>query len=207
MHSEAGLLRFKAEILAGEIDDLAETGNRLSGRTFEESSLFWEVQALTKNVDAALEKMGKARELVEHKKEIAAEKFLLETSALWPQAKFIKIKYLWLRGGNEFDRKDFATAAKTYEEAYRLSPDDPMQTMGYASARSLRYALTGEEKYKQEALTAVEKARGMCLSSPVLAEPFEEYRERIMYRLDTREILSKEEYDSRFRQKTDAKKK
>ena len=48
------------------------------------------------------------------------------------------------------------------------------------------------------------RARTLAQKSADEMASFTEYAERIQYRLDSREIISKPEYDRRFRQKKEA---
>lgn len=95
-----------------------------------------------------------------------------------------------------FDAKDYdkflAIARKTESQA----PADAQSAAQVASALACKYAVTGQETFKQECMNQLAKARELSKENAA----FKEYEERILYRLKTREIIEKEEYDRRFRQ-------
>jgi hypothetical protein len=93
--------------------------------------------------------------------------------------------------GAAFDRKDyddFLAKAK----AVRGARQDEVSVAMVASALACKYAATGEETYKTEAMATLREAERLAGDR---REQFSEYQERILYRLKTREILTKKEYD------------
>ena len=71
---------------------------------------------------------------------------------------------------------------------------------GAASAHAAKYAATGDPDHKQKALEFLDQAAAKQGNSPDLQEYLQEYQPRIRYRLQTREIIDKKEYDRRFPQ-------
>lgn len=64
-----------------------------------------------------------------------------------------------------------------------------------ASALACKYAVTGDEAMKREALQVLDRAAGMRHENQ---EPFDYYVRRIRHRLDTHEIITRAEFDRRF---------
>ena len=62
-----------------------------------------------------------------------------------------------------------------------------------------KYAVTGDRSWKQQAEAMLEKARQLSQKSPEEMKAYEEYAERTKYRLSSRVIIDKPEYDKRFR--------
>ena len=81
------------------------------------------------------------------------------------------------------------------------TPDDPAAAGAVASALACKYAVTGDPEFRKQAEQMLDKAQTLAQQSPQSKASFDEYAERIRYRLQTREIIDKEEYDRRFRQK------
>jgi tetratricopeptide (TPR) repeat protein len=95
-----------------------------------------------------------------------------------------------------------AFKAKNYDEflakAQAISrqwPGDATAVAEAASAFACKYAVTGSEEYRKEAVKNLEKAAR--LAGPKNPD-FKEYQPRIQHRLDTREIITREEYNRRF---------
>ena len=63
-----------------------------------------------------------------------------------------------------------------------------------ASAYACKYAVTGDEQFKEESLKKLEEARSVAGNNEV----FEEYQQRILHRLYTREIIKRDEFIKRF---------
>jgi DNA-directed RNA polymerase subunit RPC12/RpoP len=96
-----------------------------------------------------------------------------------------------------------AFEAKDYDKLLELSllllkrePESQTVLGQVSSAYACKYAVTGSEEFKREAIHYLELARKAAgPADPV----FKEYEERILDRLSTRQILSKKEYDLQHR--------
>ena len=100
---------------------------------------------------------------------------------------------LQAEAGAAFDAKDYDTFLAKSMEVLKRHPNEPMALAAVASAYACKYAATGLDAHRQEALKYLDSAaqRGQ---GPELAE----YRQRILHRLQTREIISREEFYRRF---------
>ncbi len=93
-----------------------------------------------------------------------------------------------------FDTKhydDYLAKAKVF--AGRM-PGEPRAVAMVASAYACKYAVSGNQEFRSEALKNLDKASKMAGKDPDAAA----YRERILHRLDTREIISHKEFEQRF---------
>ena len=108
-----------------------------------------------------------------------------------------KMLLAYAEAGIAFNKKDYDGFLAKAQEILRMKPGDPNSLGQVASAHACKYAVTGDEKHKQEAIRYLEEAKKIASSA---GDPdFKEYEERIRHRIETREIISKEEYDRKFR--------
>jgi hypothetical protein len=99
--------------------------------------------------------------------------------------------------GVAFDNKDydkFLAIATQLSEKY---PDDPRNMAQISSAYACKYAVTGDEQFKKQSLEYLEKAKSMSQKKNGLNE-FAEYEDRILYRLETRDIISRDDFKKKF---------
>jgi hypothetical protein len=99
------------------------------------------------------------------------------------------------RAGIAFEDHDYDAFLRHEQDALRLDPSDAMSEAGVASAYACQYAITRDEKLRTKTLDHLRKAEGLHMYDPII---FGEYKERIQYRLDTREIIDRAEYKRRF---------
>ena len=98
-----------------------------------------------------------------------------------------------------FYNKDYDRFLKLALASLRKEPKNPLQHARVASAYACKYAETGDDRYKRESLAYLKKAEK--LTTPEMRLPFKEYHDRILHRMETREILSRKEYYKRFPEK------
>ncbi len=100
---------------------------------------------------------------------------------------------LHAESGAAFDSGDYEGFLAKQKKLLKQSPGDAQAIAGVASAYACKYAKSGKESDKQEALKLLESA-----SQRSNGPEFEEYRQRILHRLYTREIIKQEEFHRRF---------
>ena len=86
---------------------------------------------------------------------------------------------------------EFLDYAKVLEHKY---PDFFQYKAQLASAYACKFAQTGNEKFREQAMTYLSKSREMAQDNPY----FKEYEERILHRLHSKKIISAEEFKRRF---------
>ncbi|MCL1920722.1 MAG: hypothetical protein FWG50_06545 [Kiritimatiellaeota bacterium] len=93
--------------------------------------------------------------------------------------------------GKAFDDKDYDAFLSLSDEVAKRYPEVAWIHAALASAYACKYAVTGIPEFHREALQALEKARSL----PGFKN---EYEQRILHRLETKEIISHEEFLRRF---------
>jgi len=93
-----------------------------------------------------------------------------------------------------FDAQDYHAFVVAAQRLAHEAPDYHGSRAMVASAFACKYAETGEEAFREEALRHLDKARALANGDPA----FTEYEQRILHRIDTREIIKAEEFHRRF---------
>lgn len=95
-----------------------------------------------------------------------------------------------------FEARQYELMHRKATELRNRAPDEDWYTLSAASAAACRYAEAGEERYRREAEELIRTVRGRAPAAQ--SGEFEEYIERIQYRLDSRQIVDRDEYYRRF---------
>jgi tetratricopeptide (TPR) repeat protein len=97
--------------------------------------------------------------------------------------------------GKAFDDGDYDAFLALSKEVAERNPGNITAQGNVASAYACQYVATGNMEFHGLALQALEKARAM----PGANEPsWTEYEQRILHRLDSREIITRDEFLNRF---------
>ena len=96
--------------------------------------------------------------------------------------------------GIAFDNKDYDRFLSLALDIKKKLPNDSFSSAVVASAYACKYATTTEEKFRIKALEALEAARAGAGQDP----SFKEYEQRILHRITTREIITKEEFEKKY---------
>jgi len=115
----------------------------------------------------------------------------------FPQDAFADQYLLHAQIGDAFEKKDYDAFLTKAREWLRQAPDNPIAWAQVGSAMACKYAVTGDETFRKECMAHLEKARQLAGEA---ADYLREYEERILHRLESREIISRKEYDRRYRQ-------
>jgi len=101
-------------------------------------------------------------------------------------------------GGVAFAKKDYDTflslANKNWDQLQSAST-----AMSVASALDCKYAITGDPQYRQHSEDMMARARQMAAGDKEIMAELTEFEDRHNYRLRTRQIITKSEYDQKFR--------
>jgi hypothetical protein len=97
--------------------------------------------------------------------------------------------------GLAFDRKDYDAFLAYSKEAAALAPNESMIVGSIASAYACKYAATGDPKFKELSLQELARAKDLARAN---GDDFEEYENRTLFRLETREIIKRDEFKKRF---------
>jgi hypothetical protein len=99
--------------------------------------------------------------------------------------------------GFAFDNKDYDRFLSLARQTSEKHPDNPTILAQVASAYACKYAVTNDEQLKLQSLDFLQKARTLSEQQGSL-DKFEEYEDRILHRIETREIISRDEFNKRF---------
>jgi tetratricopeptide (TPR) repeat protein len=106
----------------------------------------------------------------------------------------VDILILQAKAGMAFDAKDYDGFLVAAKEMISKKPDVHFSYAMLASAYACKYAVTSDLAFREQAMAALERARAMSGSNP----SFKEYEQRILHRLNTQEILTPQEFHTRF---------
>ena len=103
--------------------------------------------------------------------------------------------------GEAFDDKHYDVMLKKSLALAEMLPDDRSMHYHVASAYACRYAETGDQTFKDKSLAALEAGDKMADEAHKMEEAvYQDFRQRLLFRLATREIISKKEFTERFPQ-------
>ena len=100
------------------------------------------------------------------------------------------------RIGAAFDNKDYREFLKFALQFQESSPDDPVSVAQVSSAYACLYATNGNDEDKDKAMEFLSRAEKLSVNS--VDSGFDEYKERILHRIETREVISRQEYYERM---------
>jgi hypothetical protein len=193
----------KADLLNGDV--MAAQRALKRRETYESSELFTEVDRTFTRAAKAWEKADEAGKLLEDKKPEEASKMMSEAAALYPESRALSDGADYYTERIVIDRawkkKDYDTFVAIAMTAMQKHPGDPSRIASAASAQACKYAVTGDPQFRKRAEELLAQAQALSEKSAEDRASFQEYAERIRYRLESREIIERDEYDRRFRAK------
>ena len=177
------MLRGLHELKSGNLERTVALFNAAAQRVPEEP----ELRAIARYFQAVL--------LVNQERSSEAIPLLKEALAIRPDNPEYVQALLQAEAGQAYEQKDYDRFLEVEQTLAKRQPDDPITALGVASAYACKYAATGEEIPKTLAERQIEIASKMKDAD---GPAFAEYLDRIRYRLETREIISRDEYLRRF---------
>lgn len=166
-------------------------------RKFPSSALFDEVKGIFARYERAATKAQEAADLAAQDRDVEAASRMREAASICPELPALGEQAVMLDASAAFDRKDYDGFERMAQGLWDARQNSENAAM-LASAVACRYALTGEEAARGRAEELLAKA-GELATTDEERSRFAEYSERIAYRLRTREIVDRKEYDRRFR--------
>ena len=97
-----------------------------------------------------------------------------------------------------FNKVAWHAGKSRWGELSGLNQDDPIYAGQLASAYACKYAETQDDQYKVKSLLALERARSLSGADAQLKAAHDEYAQRILHRLHTREIIDRDEFYQRY---------
>jgi len=198
---KAALLAAKAALLSGHPEVAARALKGHNDGYFDDAGkpAFQEVNDLWNRAIDAAGKLQQAQKLSEQDGRAAEAAALVHSAAAeypqFPQMALILAAY---DGGVAFEKKDYDGFLALSERNWAEHPSS-VTASGLASALDCKYAVTGDQRYRQRSEELMAKAREMAQGDKDVLSNLDEYEERHRYRLESREIISKREFDRRFR--------
>lgn len=198
---KAALLAAKSALLSGDFETADRVIQGHNGGHFEDAGKpeFREVLAIWNRATEALKKANRAAELEQQEgKEEEAAKLMHAAAAGYPELPSLAFAAEYYDSGAAFARGDYDTFVAIARKQWN---DHPSASTAAALASSLacKFAVTGDATFKQESEGMLAKSQQMAQGDPEALKNLEEYFPRIRYRLDSRQIITKKEYDRRFR--------
>jgi tetratricopeptide (TPR) repeat protein len=202
---KGALLTAKAALLSGDVQTAAKALNGHDDGKFENANEpeFVEVETLWNHATLALTKLEQAQNLEKGDgHEIEAASLVHEAANLYPQLPQIQTAVNYYDGGAAFSRKDYDGFLQITEKQWNETPT-ALSAAGLASALACKYAVTQNIAYRRRSEEMLGKAKELAMNDKEVMQALPEWEERILYRLNSRQIITKTEYDRRFRQKSD----
>ena len=199
---KAVLLTAKAALAIGDIDtaDKALQGHNAGHFQDANDRDFQEVKETWDRANSAFTKAEEATKLAQQDGRAAqAAQLMHEAATLYPEAKGLAAVAESLDEGSAFEAKDYDKFLAITEKQWRERPSSETAA-AVASALACKYAVTGDPSYRKQSEEMLETSHQKMSADPVEEKGSQEYAERIRYRLDSRQIISKTEYDRKFRQ-------
>jgi hypothetical protein len=193
---KCALLMAKAALLAGDPQAAYDAAGT---KKFEEDELFREVSGIFERATKAMQLLKESSDLAEASKRDEALEKLHQAKLAYPEFKAYAAFETGIDESIAFNAKDYDRFLELEEAEAAKSPESPLAVAGVASALACKYAVTGDEKYARDTEDHLQKAQTLSGNDPQSMAAYREYSERIRYRLKSREIIDKTEYDKRFR--------
>jgi len=204
---KAVLLLAKAALKTGDIDTADKAIQGHNGGHFEDADKaeFKEVNGMWDRAMGAMEKAGQASKLAEQDGHSAeAAKLMRAAAQEYPEAPNLSLAAERLDEGAAFEAGDYDKFLALAQQHFKQSPNF-MTEGAVASALACKYAKTGDSSYREQAEGMLAQAANDAKTEPNAQKIYDEYAERIQYRLKSREIIDTDEYNRRFRSGQTAK--
>ncbi len=200
------LLLGKAYALTGRPEEGYKLLQEHNGGQFETNELFEEVQRIYARVDQAIASAEQADKLYKQQKWDEASQAMHRAADLYPELPGFRDAAAAYDGTAAFERKDYDAFLRIARGARERHPNSPEVAGMLASALACKYAVTGEPDFRTECERMLDVARGLAQSSPEASALEKEFEARTRYRLQSRRIIDKDEYDRRFGNKQSGQK-
>lgn len=198
---KAVLLLAKAALLSGNVESAAKALQGHNSGYFEDASNpeFQEVDSLWKRASGALKKAEQASKLAEQDgNEVEAAQLMHAAAAAYPEMPDLALATEYYDSGVAFAHKEYDTFLAITRKQWTAHPSSG-GAASLASALACKYAVTGDPTYRQQAEEMLARAQQMAQGHAEALKNLDEYLPRIRYRLDSRQIITRTEYDRKFR--------
>ena len=190
------LLATKSYLLAGDPDSADKIAKLKS--EYEVGQQLAEINKIWTRVNQSFKKSEEASMAYKEGKSKEAYQLMKEASILYPEYSVYKQNLIAYELTEAFKEKDYPKYLALAEQEWKKDPNDYENNSLMAAALSDMYAKTGSLEFKNKAESAFAKARELSIHSEESKKDFIEFAERYEYRMKTRIILSREEFDQKF---------
>jgi tetratricopeptide (TPR) repeat protein len=204
---KAVLLTAKAALKIGRADIANEAIQGHEGGHFQDPGAdFQEVKALWDRANKAFDKAEKAAKLEDQDGNAAQAAQLMHQAATeYPESPALGMAAEMYDEGTAFERRDYDAFLSIAQKMWKAYPNG--STAGsVASALACKYAVTGDDAFRQQSEEMLRESEKRGEQDEQWKKAYPEFAERTRYRLTSREIISKTEYDRRFRKRQTAAK-
>jgi tetratricopeptide (TPR) repeat protein len=198
---KGALLTAKAALLSGDVLAASQALEGHNGGKFEKSDKpeFREVNDLWSRANRAIGELEQASKLEEQEgNEIEAAKLAHSAAALYPELPHMDILVDRYDEGVAFTKKDYDAFVSLAEKDWNVMPV-ATTAASLASALACKYAVTGDAAFRQRSEEMVAKSKELAQGDKESLARLAEFEERNRYRLQSRQIITKSEYDRKFR--------
>ena len=205
---KAVLLLAKAALKIGDMETAEKALQGHDGGHFEngQDQDVLELKALWDRATGAAKKANEASKLaLEGGKDVEAAKLFRAAAAQYPESKEIAAAVPYFDEGAAFEQKNYDRFLSLAQEVFAKKPN-ATNAATIASAWACKYAVSGDAQFKDEAEQFLLKAQQMAQSDAEEKKEMEDYAPRIRYRIDSRQIITIQEYNKRFRSNEKEKK-
>lgn len=164
--------------------------------SFEPNAEFNEMQSYFDRYDKASAKLDEAHKAYDDDNSAEAANKMREAKAIYPELQGIDDGIEAAEMGAAFDRKDYDRFIEMAQARWQRERTATTAT-AVASALACRYAVKGDPEVRKQAEEMLQSAASLVKTDEDRKD-FDEYRERVEYRLKTREIIGTREYERRF---------
>ncbi|HTP69878.1 MAG TPA: hypothetical protein VMJ35_13305 [Dongiaceae bacterium] len=198
---KGALLTAKAALLSGDVytAHLVLTGHEGGHFQNGDSPEFREVNALWQRATSALDEIDKAQKLeAEDGKEEEAAKMVHHAATVYPEMQYLNLLVNRFDAGVDFANKNYDGFLARAEKDWNALPAAATAAM-LASALACKFAVTGDLAFRRRSEDMLAKAKELAKDDKQSLDNLAEFEPRIHYRLDSRRIITKSEYDKEFR--------
>lgn len=192
------LLLAKAHLLSGHPDQAWTAAKKYHDGHFEINDEEKVVEALFSRFTSSADELQAAQKLYLDHKEEEALKTLEKAAHDYPEWDVPRQQAKALKVAIAFDHQDYDKFLSLAQDTYNSEPKSHETVAQLASALACKYAVTGDPQFLDDSHKYLAEAQGLAMTQETRNE-FDEYAERIEHRLKSREIISREEYNRRYR--------
>jgi len=198
---KGALLTAKAALLSGDVytAHLVLTGHEGGHFQNGDTAQFREVDALWRRATSALEEIEKAQKLeAQDGKEEEAAKMVHHAATVYPEFQHMDLLVNQFDAGVDFVNKNYDAFLARAEKEWSAIPVAGTASM-LASALACKYAVSGDPAFRQRSEDMLAKAKDLAKDDKQSLDNLAEFEPRIRYRLESRRIITRTEYDKEFR--------